>query len=237
MAARHRALQEPDRLAHRRRHRRHRRSGHHRRIADRRFRRAQGTDPDRRRARQGPHPVIAGTGGNSTRGGDRADAHSAKKSRRDRTPVGRSVLQQADAGRPVPPFPQDRGAVDLPMILYNVPVRTVADLPNDTVLRLAQVPGIIGIKDATANIERGTDLIARAPRAFAIYSRRRRDRACADAARRPRRDLGDRQRRAAGHARDVRRRAGGRRQDGARAQPAPASACTRSCSSRPTRSP
>ena len=60
--------------------------------------------------------------------------------------------------------------VDLPMILYNVPARTVADLHNDTVLRLAQVPGIIGIKDATASIERGTDLIRRAPRNFAIYS-------------------------------------------------------------------
>src|SRR5918999_2187932 len=60
--------------------------------------------------------------------------------------------------------------VDLPMIMYNVPARTVADLQNDTVLRLAQVPGIIGIKDATANIERGTDLIRRAPRNFAIYS-------------------------------------------------------------------
>ncbi len=53
---------------------------------------------------------------------------------------------------------------------YNVPGRTVADLQNDTVLRLAQVPGIIGIKDATANIERGSDLIKRAPRNFAIYS-------------------------------------------------------------------
>jgi 4-hydroxy-tetrahydrodipicolinate synthase len=60
--------------------------------------------------------------------------------------------------------------VDLPMILYNVPVRTVTDMTNDTVLRLAQVPGIIGIKDATANMERGTDLIKRAPRNFAIYS-------------------------------------------------------------------
>ena len=56
------------------------------------------------------------------------------------------------------------------MILYNVPARTVADLQNDTVLRLAQVPGIIGIKDATANLERGTELIRRAPRNFAIYS-------------------------------------------------------------------
>jgi 4-hydroxy-tetrahydrodipicolinate synthase len=60
--------------------------------------------------------------------------------------------------------------VDLPMIVYNVPGRTVADLQNDTLLRLAQVPGIIGIKDATANIERGTDLVKRAPRGFAIYS-------------------------------------------------------------------
>jgi len=49
-------------------------------------------------------------------------------------------------------------------------VRTVADMSNDTVLRLAQVPGVIGIKDATANVERGTDLIRRAPRNFAIYS-------------------------------------------------------------------
>src|SRR3989337_2623871 len=60
-------------------------------------------------------------------------------------------------------------AVALPMLLYNVPGRTVADLQNDTTLRLAQVPGIIGIKDATASIERGTDLIRRAPRDFAIY--------------------------------------------------------------------
>src|SRR5205807_2902577 len=60
--------------------------------------------------------------------------------------------------------------VDLPLILYNVPARTVADLANDTVLRLAQVPGIIGIKDATANIERGSDLMRRVPRNFALYS-------------------------------------------------------------------
>ncbi len=60
--------------------------------------------------------------------------------------------------------------VDLPMILYNVPGRTVADLSNDTTLRLAEVPGIIGIKDATGNLERGIDLIKRAPPGFAIYS-------------------------------------------------------------------
>jgi len=60
--------------------------------------------------------------------------------------------------------------VDLPLILYNVPGRTVADLSNDTTLRLAQVPGIVGIKDATGNLERGIDLIQRAPPGFAIYS-------------------------------------------------------------------
>jgi 4-hydroxy-tetrahydrodipicolinate synthase len=61
-------------------------------------------------------------------------------------------------------------AVDLPMIVYNVPGRTVADLQNDTVLRLAQVPGIIGIKDATAGLERGSELIRRKPREFLVYS-------------------------------------------------------------------
>ena len=59
-------------------------------------------------------------------------------------------------------------AVDLPQILYNVPGRTVADLHNDTVLRLAQVPDIVGIKDATGNIERGSRPAAsRAPADFA----------------------------------------------------------------------
>ena len=61
-------------------------------------------------------------------------------------------------------------SVDIPVILYNVPGRTVADLANDTTIRLSEVPGITGIKDATANIERATDLIKRAPREFAIYS-------------------------------------------------------------------
>jgi 4-hydroxy-tetrahydrodipicolinate synthase len=114
-------------------------------------------------------PIIAGTGGNST-----AEAieltESAKKN-------------GATACLSVVPYynkPTQEGlyrhfrkiaeTVDLPMILYNVPGRTVADLQTDTVLRLAEVPGIIGIKEATANIERNTDLIRRAPRNFAVYS-------------------------------------------------------------------
>jgi 4-hydroxy-tetrahydrodipicolinate synthase len=118
---------------------------------------------------RGRIPIVAGTGGNST-----AEAveltESAKKA-------------GATACLSVVPYynkPTQEGLyrhfrtvaekVDLPMILYNVPGRTVADLQNDTVLRLTQVPGIIGIKDATANIERASDLIKRAPRNFAIYS-------------------------------------------------------------------
>ena len=61
-------------------------------------------------------------------------------------------------------------AVDLPMVLYNVPGRSVADMLHDTVLRLAQVPGIVGIKEATGNIERAQWLIREVPEGFAVYS-------------------------------------------------------------------
>ena len=61
-------------------------------------------------------------------------------------------------------------AVDLPMVLYNVPGRTVGDMLHDTVLRLAQVPGINGIKEATGNIERAQWLIRDVPKGFAVYS-------------------------------------------------------------------
>jgi 4-hydroxy-tetrahydrodipicolinate synthase len=61
-------------------------------------------------------------------------------------------------------------AVDLPVILYNVPGRTVADMSNDTILRLAEIPNIVGVKDATGNIGRGYDLLRLAPKSFAVYS-------------------------------------------------------------------
>jgi 4-hydroxy-tetrahydrodipicolinate synthase len=61
-------------------------------------------------------------------------------------------------------------AVDLPVVLYNVPSRTVADMQPETALRLAQVPGVIGIKEASGNIERAAWLIKQAPEGFAIYS-------------------------------------------------------------------
>ena len=114
-------------------------------------------------------PVIAGTGANSTSEAIEL-AHFAKDA-------------GADAHLSVVPYynkPTQEGlyrhfkaiaeAVDLPLILYNVPGRTGADLVNDTALRLAGVPGIVGIKDATGNIERGTDLTRRAPAGFTVLS-------------------------------------------------------------------
>ena len=61
-------------------------------------------------------------------------------------------------------------AVDLPLVLYNVPSRTVADMSVETTLRLAQLPGIVGIKDASGSIERAAWLIKHAPPGFSIYS-------------------------------------------------------------------
>ena len=118
---------------------------------------------------KGRIPIIAGTGGNST-----AEAieltESAKKAGAtcclSVVPYYNKPTQEGLYRH----FRKIAETVDLPMILYNVPGRTVADLQTDTVLRLAEVPGIIGIKEATANIERNTDLIRRAPRNFAIYS-------------------------------------------------------------------
>jgi len=114
-------------------------------------------------------PVIAGTGANST-----SEAIELTECAR---------AAGAAAGLSVVPYynkPTQEGlylhykkiaeAVDLPLMLYNVPGRTVADLANDTVLRLAQVPGIVGLKDATGNMERASDLLRRAPKDFALYS-------------------------------------------------------------------
>ena len=114
-------------------------------------------------------PVIAGTGGNSTTEAIELTAYAKK--------VG------ADASLQVVPYynrPTQEGmyqhfkriaeAVDLPVVLYNVPGRTVADMANDTIVRLASVPGIVGVKDATGNIGRGTELLRAVPPSFAVYS-------------------------------------------------------------------
>jgi 4-hydroxy-tetrahydrodipicolinate synthase len=114
-------------------------------------------------------PIIAGAGGNST-----SEAIELARAAKE---VG------ADATLQVVPYynkPTQEGmyqhfrkiaeSVDLPVILYNVPGRTVADMNHDTVIRLASVPGIIGVKEATGNIDRAANLIKEAPAHFAIYS-------------------------------------------------------------------
>jgi 4-hydroxy-tetrahydrodipicolinate synthase len=114
-------------------------------------------------------PVVAGTGGNSTREAIDLTRHARE--------VGAAASLQV-----VPYYnkPGQEGlyrhfravaeAVDLPQILYNVPGRTVADLSNDTIVRLTQVPGIVGLKDATGDMPRLTDLLSRVPASFAVYS-------------------------------------------------------------------
>lgn len=114
-------------------------------------------------------PIMAGTGANSTAEAIELTAYAKK--------VG------ADCSLQVVPYynkPSQDGlfahfaaiaeAVDMPHVLYNVPGRTVADLKPETVLRLAAVPGIVGIKEATGDIERAAWLIKQAPAGFSIYS-------------------------------------------------------------------
>ncbi len=114
-------------------------------------------------------PVVAGVGGNSTAEAITLSRHAHQ--------VG------ADAGLSVVPYynkPTQEGlyqhfravaeAVELPSLLYNVPGRTVADIAHDTVLRLSEIPNIIGIKDATANIARGAKLLRDVPEDFVVLS-------------------------------------------------------------------
>ena len=114
-------------------------------------------------------PVMAGAGANSTREAIELTRFAKK--------VG------ADCTLQVVPYynkPTQEGiyqhfkaiveAVDIPVVLYNVPGRTVADMTPETALRLATLPGIIGLKEATGNIERAAWLIKQAPKGFSIYS-------------------------------------------------------------------
>ncbi|QDX79823.1 4-hydroxy-tetrahydrodipicolinate synthase [Denitratisoma sp. DHT3] len=114
-------------------------------------------------------PVIAGTGANSTREAIELGQFAKRAGAAAHLSVVPYYNKPTQEGL-YRHFKAIAEAVELPLIMYNVPGRTVADMSNDTTLRLAQVPGIVGIKDATGNIERGCDLIKRAPREFAIYS-------------------------------------------------------------------
>jgi len=114
-------------------------------------------------------PIVAGTGANSTSEAIELSAY-AREAGADCTLSVVPYYNKPTQDGLYRHFRAIAEAVDLPMIVYNVPGRTVADLQNETTLRLAQVPNIIGIKDATANIERGSDLTRRKPREFRVYS-------------------------------------------------------------------
>ena len=114
-------------------------------------------------------PIIAGTGANSTREAIELAMHAKRAG--------------ADMSLSVVPYynkPTQEGlyrhfrsiaeAVDIPHIVYNVPSRTVADLQNETVLRLAEIPNIVGIKEATGDMQRGAELLRRKPADFSVYS-------------------------------------------------------------------
>lgn len=118
---------------------------------------------------KGQIPIIAGSGGNST-------AEAIELTRFAKQAGATASLQ-------VVPYynkPTQEGlyrhfrtiaeTIDLPIILYNVPGRTSVDMHHDVVLRLTQIPGIIGIKDATGNVDRGLQLIKEVPAEFAVYS-------------------------------------------------------------------
>ena len=122
---------------------------------------------------RGRIPVIAGTGANSTAEAVALTAYAKEAGATSCLSVVPYYNKPTQEGM-YRHFRTIAESVDLPLILYNVPSRTVADLANDTVLRLAQVPGIVGIKDATADLGRGSELVrainAANRRDFAIYS-------------------------------------------------------------------
>lgn len=113
--------------------------------------------------------VIAGTGANSTKEAI-ALTTAAKTLGADACLLVAPYYNKPTQEGLYQHFAAVAAAVDVPQILYNVPGRTGCDLANDTALRLAKIDNIVGIKDASGSIDRGTDLILRAPKDFAIYS-------------------------------------------------------------------
>ena len=114
-------------------------------------------------------PVVAGTGVNSTSEAielSRAAVGSGAYATLSVVPYYNKPPQEGIYRH----FAAIAEAADIPMIVYNVPGRTVVNMNNDTVLRLAEIPNIIGIKEASGDIGRMVDLINRVPEDFAIYS-------------------------------------------------------------------
>jgi len=118
---------------------------------------------------KGRVPIMAGAGGNSTREAIELSRY-AKKVGADCTLSVVPYYNKPSQDGIYQHFKSIAEAVDIPMVLYNVPGRTVADMQPETTLRLAQVPGIVGIKEASGDIERAAWLIKQAPKGFSIYS-------------------------------------------------------------------
>jgi 4-hydroxy-tetrahydrodipicolinate synthase len=113
--------------------------------------------------------VIAGTGANSTREAIEL-TQKAKDLGADACLLVAPYYNKPTQEGLYQHYASVAGAVDIPQILYNVPGRTGCDISNDTVIRLSAIRNIVGIKDATGGIERGTDLLLRLPKDFAVYS-------------------------------------------------------------------
>jgi hypothetical protein len=148
-------------------------------------------------------PVIAGTGGNSTREAIALTQFARKAGAAYALSVVPYYNKPTQEGL-YRHFKAIAESTDIPMILYNVPSRTVADLANDTVVRLSQVKNIVGIKEATGSVDRVQDETR--AQGLPRLQRRRHDMPVVHAPGRTWRDLGDRERGAEAHARDVRRR-------------------------------
>jgi len=114
-------------------------------------------------------PIIAGTGANSTAEAIELSSHAKRVGASYSLSVVPYYNKPSQDGLYLH-FRTIAEAVDIPLILYNVPSRTVADLANETVFRLAEIENIIGIKDATADMGRGSELISKTPEDFAVYS-------------------------------------------------------------------
>lgn len=118
---------------------------------------------------QGRLPIIAGAGANSTSEAIELTQFARKAGAAAALSVAPYYNKPTQAGL-FAHFKAIAEAVDIPLILYNVPGRTIVDIANETVLRLARLPNVVGLKDATGDIARGISLMRFLPAAFALYS-------------------------------------------------------------------
>ena len=180
-------------------------------------------------------PVIAGTGSNSTHEAIEMSV-AAKRVGADGLLLVTPYYNRPGQEHMYRHFRAIMQAASLPTVVYNVPARTASDLLPETIARLAEMPELVGVKEATGSALRASQVIARVGHAHRGAVGRRRDRVPAVRAGRPRRHLRGQQRRARADERDVGRGRGGRLEQGARSCTTGCCRSARGCSSRRTRS-